>query len=230
MLDVKNLQRNLKIRADGVDGPVTYGALFDHAAGRKLGAVGVDLAQAAVRHFTDYKMKSPLRLAHFIGTIAHETGRFNGFEEDLNYSVKAIRASWPARFPTDASAFPYARNPEALANKTYGLRMGNVDGAHDTDEHPDGWQYRGRGPGQLTGKANYFEIGNALGIDLVNHPDLAADPGIGLLIVLEFWKRRRLNDYADADDARGLRKKFNGGLIGLGHVIELTDKMKDVLL
>jgi putative chitinase len=56
---------------------------------------------------------------------------------------------WPSRFPTMASAQPYAGNPRALANKVCDGRMGNAVGSDD------GWHFRGRGGSQTTGREGY---------------------------------------------------------------------------
>ncbi|MCY1745057.1 hypothetical protein [Ensifer sp. SL37] len=46
--------------------------------------------------------------------------------ENLYYSAERLTQVWPSRFPTIASAKPFARNPRKLANKVYGGRMGNT--------------------------------------------------------------------------------------------------------
>lgn len=79
----------------------------------------------------------------------------------------------------------------------------------------DGVRFRGRGGIMMTGRANYKRIGDALGIDLVNHPERAAEPAVALLVSLEFWKQNNLNAIADRDDVLGVTKKVNGGTNGL---------------
>lgn len=74
----------------------------------------------------------------------------------------------------------------------------------------DGKRYKGRGIFQITGRANYRDIGLAIDEDLENEPELAADPEISVLTALEFWDRRNLNKYADADDVLGISKRING--------------------
>lgn len=81
-------------------------------------------------------------------------------------------------------------------------------------EPGDGRRYKGRGPIQLTGRANYRTFGRAIGIDLERHPELAAIPSIGLHTALEYWRSRGLNDLADQDDIRAITKRINGGLNG----------------
>jgi putative chitinase len=79
----------------------------------------------------------------------------------------------------------------------------------------DGPRYKGRGLIQLTGRANYVEYGEALGLGLVDHPETAADPVISLRIACEFWKRRGLNQVADRNDIETITRRINGGLNGL---------------
>lgn len=78
----------------------------------------------------------------------------------------------------------------------------------------DGVRFKGRGPIQITGRANYRTFGRSIGIDIENHPEIAAVPSIGLHLALEYWKSRGLNSLADADDIRGITRKINGGLNG----------------
>lgn len=97
----------------------------------------------------------PRWLAYILATTHHETGsRFAPVKENLNYSAKRLTQVWPTRFPTIAAATPFANNPEALANKVYGGRMGNTAPG-------DGFRYLGRGFCQITGKDNYAKYGLA---------------------------------------------------------------------
>ena len=79
----------------------------------------------------------------------------------------------------------------------------------------DGVRYKGRGPIQITGRANYRTFGRALGIDLERRPDLAAVPSIGLQVSAAYWASRNLNALADRDDILGITRAINGGNNGL---------------
>jgi len=79
----------------------------------------------------------------------------------------------------------------------------------------DGRRYKGRGLIQLTGRANYAEYGEALGLDLLNNPEVACEPMTSLRIACEYWKRRGLNKFADQDDIETITRRINGGLNGL---------------
>lgn len=79
----------------------------------------------------------------------------------------------------------------------------------------DGYLFRGRGIFQLTGRANYKSMGEKLGLDLISHPDLAANPEVSLRIACEYWESRGLNDFADKNDIVKITKRINGGLNGI---------------
>jgi putative chitinase len=158
--------------------------------------------------FEKYDISTPKRQAYFIGQCMHESGGFKQLKENLNYSAKGLMATWPSRFPDIDTAEKYERNPEKIANKVYSGRMGNT-------EDGDGAKYIGRGLIQLTGKENYANCGNAIGVDLVANPDLLSTPKYAALSAGWFWNRRGLNALADADDIDTITKRINGGLIGL---------------
>jgi putative chitinase len=82
-------------------------------------------------------------------------------------------------------------------------------------EPGDGKRFKGRGPIQITGRANYRTFGRKIGIDIERHPEIAAIPSIGLHLALEYWKDRKLNERADADDVVGITKRINGGTNGI---------------
>lgn len=153
-------------------------------------------------------IKDPKEQAMFMAQMDHESGGFKTYEENLNYSAKGLRKTFGKYYKTDAEASTDARNPEAIANKVYGGRMGNVDPG-------DGYKYRGRGAIQLTGKDNYARAGKALGLDLVNNPDLAKDPVNAAKIAAWYWKDRKLGDAGRAGDVTTATKKINGGTNGL---------------
>lgn len=78
----------------------------------------------------------------------------------------------------------------------------------------DGPRFKGRGPIQLTGRANYMAASNALGVDLVRDPTLAATPEIGFRVAAWYWTSRGLNELADRGDFTAIIRRINGGLNG----------------
>lgn len=174
--------------------------------------------------FQRYEINTPLRMAAFIGQCAHESGNFMTLQENLNYSAEGLCRVWPSRFPTLESAKPYHRNPDMIANKVYGGRMGN-----GTEETGEGSLYKGRGLIQLTGKDNYTLCGDALNVDLIHSPDLVLAPKYAALSAGWFYNKRNLNKEADAKDWAGMTKEINGGLIGLEDRIKHIKHALDVL-
>lgn len=158
--------------------------------------------------FEKYQINTPKRQACFIGQCMHESGGFRLLRENLNYSARALMNTWPSRFPDADVAEQYARQPDKIANKVYGGRMGNT-------EDGDGAKYIGRGLIQLTGKDNYRAFGDAIGEDLVANPQLVEEPRYAALSAGWFWNKRGLNALADAMDVTTLTKRINGGSIGI---------------
>ena len=114
---------------------------------------------------------TPLRVAHFMAQILHESGAFTIQFENLNYSAERLPKVWPSRFMPKGRLDPaaYAHNPEKLANEVYGGRMGN-------DAPGDGFKYRGRGLLQLTGKDSYAGAATILRQSNAEAPDFVANP------------------------------------------------------
>lgn len=161
-----------------------------------------------------FEITTPKRIAAFLAQLGHESAGLSVVVENLNYSAAGLLATWPSRF-THELAEQLARKPERIANHVYASRMGNGDEASG-----DGWRYRGRGPIQITGRANYAAIRDALREtgrqvpDFELSPDLLADPKWGALAAGAFWAARSLNDLADVCDFRKITTRINGGQNG----------------
>lgn len=93
----------------------------------------------------------------------------------------------------------------------------------------DGPRYKGRGLLQLTGRANYRDMGARLGLPLEDEPLLAGDPVVSLRIACEYWKARKINPDCDRDDLITVTKKVNGGLNGLDDRRVYLQKAKALL-
>lgn len=152
--------------------------------------------------------------------VLHECSMFERLEECLSYNPERLCAVWPSRFPTLASAIPYAHSPRKLANFVYGGRMGNC-------EADDGWNFRGMGPPMLTGRAGYRRAGELAGQDLEGIPQLMLTKHFGLEITRHWWEGSIPDEYL-SDQVR-MRRKVNGGAIGLAHVQALAAKLDEVL-
>ncbi len=159
--------------------------------------------EAARRQST---INTPRRLAAFLGQIFVETGGFKALVENLNYTRPDRLDSLfvHVRGVEDARAL-IRRGPEAIANRVYANRLGNGDEASG-----DGWRFRGSGHKQLTGRANYREIGRLIGMDLEGRPELAREIGTSALIAVKFWDARRCSADADVGDIEEVTRKVNG--------------------
>lgn len=177
-----------------------------------------------------YKIsENPLRVAHFMAQILHETGGLAIQFENLNYSAPRIPKVWPSRFKPKGPLDPanYANNPRKLANEVYGGRMGNT-GADD------GFTYRGRGLMQLTGKESYREAtlvlrkGDPAAPDFVALPDEVVGAKWCLPIAASEWEAKGCNSLADQDDIKKITRAINGGLIGLAERVDWAKRTRAV--
>ena len=165
-----------------------------------------------------FQIDSALRLAHFLAQCGHESGGFRLTKENLNYSAKGLNGIFKKYFPTEAAAAAYARQPEKIANKVYGGRMGN-----GPESSGDGAKFCGRGYIQLTGKDNYTAFGKSIGEDVCANPQVVAEK-YALLSAAWFFNKNGLHKMADggATDAvvTSITKRVNGGTIGLADRIK----------
>lgn len=168
----------------------------------------------------NYGINTPLRIAHFMAQIEHESG-LKPISENLNYSAQGLADTFPKYFKNRIEANAYARQPEKIANRVYANRMGNGN-----EQSGDGWKFRGRGFLQITGRENYLLLSKDTRIDFINNPDLLLEEANAMISALWFWKRNNLNSFADKDDIIGLTRRVNGGLNGIEHRKELLEKWK----
>jgi len=150
-------------------------------------------------------INTPLRLAHFMAQISHECGRGTTLVENLHFSAQRMMQVFPKRFPTQASTVGFVNNERAYGNKVYNGRMGN---RMETD---DGFNFRGRGCLQITGRNNYTMIGKSCGIDLANNPDLAIDPARILIVAGTIFVKLGCLPECDRNDVVQVSARVNLG-------------------
>jgi putative chitinase len=159
-----------------------------------------------------FNITNVLRLAHFLAQAGHESGQFKATSENLNYSSKGLLGIFP-RYFTPALAESYARQPQKIANRVYGGRMGN--GVEATG---DGFKFRGRGYIQLTGKDNYTQFDKTVPEDILANPDLVSTK-YALMSAAWFFDKNKLWAICDKGSDQGtvtaVTKRVNGGTIGL---------------
>ena len=161
-------------------------------------------------------------LLDFLPQVLHETWMLERMEENLAYNAERLVQVWPSRFPSVAAAAPYAFAPQRLANFVYANRMGN-----GPPESGDGYAFRGRGLVQLTGRAAYARVGDLVGQDLTVVPDLAIQPHYAIQIGIAWWEGT-IPDSMLSDQV-AMRRKVNGGTLGLSEVVALREKLVEVM-
>jgi len=113
---------------------------------------------------------------------------FKPRSESMNYSAQRLRAVFPSRVKTLAFAEELvAAGQAAIANTIYGQNkgLGNT-------QDGDGWNYRGRGLIQLTGRYNYNKYGPLVGVDLIANPEMANDPETAVKIAVAYFKTKSI--------------------------------------
>jgi putative chitinase len=146
----------------------------------------------------EFYIDNRLRICAFLGQVAHESGELAWFHEFAS-----------------GMEYDITRNP-VLARELGNLSPG------------DGPRYKGRGPIQLTGRNNYIACGKALGLDLVDNPDLAVEPGVAFRTAGWFWSTHGLNALADQGDFRAITRRINGGYNGYADRVKYYDRALQV--
>lgn len=159
-------------------------------------------------------IKTDLSLCHFLAQVSEETEGGTELVENLDYSADGLIKTWPYHF-NKWTAPQFAHKPKEIANHAYDGRDGN---RLETD---DGWDYRGRGGTQVTGRANYSRLSKLTGLDLVDHPDLLCEPEHFLeCAAWDFFACGCLpytypSDGHKRGDVAMVTRKLNGGDLGL---------------
>jgi putative chitinase len=231
---VKKWQESNGLTADGIVGEGTWSKIFEtkqlitepstpivNDGPLKLENLKGHIPDAVIAQIPEtakkFNITTPLRLAHFLAQCGHESAGFKAVQENLNYSTDGLKKIFPKYFPGNL-AESYSKNPEKIASKVYGGRMGNGD-----ETTKEGFKFRGRGFLQLTGKDNYTKFGKFIGEDTVSNPDLVATK-YPLSSAAFFFDSNKLWAICDkgADDATvtAVTKRVNGGTIGISDRIK----------
>jgi putative chitinase len=139
---------------------------------------------------TEFFIDSAARHAAFLAQLAHESGQLRFMQELWGPTAAQQRYEPPS---------------------TLAAALGNT-------ESGDGERFRGRGPIQITGRANYRRYGGLLSVDLESHPQLAARHELAFRIAGLFWNQNGLNELADEASPAAFKKitrRINGGFNGL---------------
>lgn len=188
-------------------------AFFTSLRRRESGVFGTSLSKPqveGVETILDEGIRRAVdkyQLAYILATVYHETGaKMQPVTENLNYSWQGLRSTFPKYFQTAAIAKQYQRQPEKIANRAYGNRMGN-----GPESSGDGWRFRGRGYVQITGYDNYEKYGVA------KTPEAALGKKMAAFILFDgmlygAFTTRKLSQYVSdgRKDYRGARWVVNG--------------------
>ena len=225
---VKEWQSANGLTSDGIVGDGTWSKMFGATQTIKEdviipsgGSLNIEklkgyIPDAVIAQIPDtakkFNITNNLRLAHFLSQCGHESGGFKAVSENLNYSADGLKKIFGKYFPGNLNE-SYAKQPEKIASRVYGGRMGNGDEASK-----EGYKFRGRGFIQLTGKANYTNFTKFIGEDCISNPDLVSTK-YPLASAAFFFDSNKLWSICDkgADDATvtAVTKRVNGGTIGL---------------
>ncbi len=170
----------------------TINQLFDIVTSAEPDTVTL-LYPHVVETLAEFDLTTPLRQAHFLAQLCHESGSFNYLEEL-------------------ASGEDYEGRED----------LGNV-------EDGDGVRFKGRGLIQITGRANYGDCGDALGVDLITNPERLSDPDLACRSAGWFWNTRNLSDFADRDDVDSITYRINGGYNGYEDRLHYLEVARGVL-
>lgn len=168
-----------------------------------------------VAAMTKYQINTPIRQAHFLAQVGHESLGFKQVRESLNYAESALVKMFPRRI-TASQARMYGRNllhpanQPMIGNIIYANRNGNGDIASG-----DGYRYRGRGLLQVTGRSNYAAMSAELNEDLITHPELLTGHELAAASAAAWWRVNGLNELADSDDVSAVTRRVNGGTNGI---------------
>jgi putative chitinase len=179
---------------------------------RYMSGLVTDEAAAVFAH---YKLdENPQRFAIFLANIMHETGGLTVVHESGAYGkdtlLKYFGVGKSKAKVTEAEAaaicaLPVANDQraKALFERIYGIEKSKEKAAELGNKNPgDGYRFRGGGMFQTTGRFNYTTVGNAIGVDLANQPELIEDPVVSLKAAAHEWDKGKLNGRADEGSFR----------------------------
>ena len=167
------------------------------------------VVKAALEVFPKYGYKTAMSVAHAMAQFSEECGAGLEMVENMNYTAQRLRQVFPTHF-TQSMAQRWAHNPRVIADIAYGGRMGNAPPPSD-----DGWNFRGRGFSQVTGREGYKKLAEKTGFDLLTHPELLSDPDHALECGVADLVLCGCLPYSLHDDIVSETRHLNGGLNGL---------------
>lgn len=178
--------------------------LWPHGDAQVAGLIE-GVAKSAPVVFPKYGLTNDLAIAHAMAEFSEECGAGTEMMENMNYSAARLLQVFPTHF-THYQAIMFQHNPKQIADHAYGGRMGNAPPPSD-----DGWNFRGQGFSQLTGRNNYTALSKKIGLDLIGHPELIRDPEHALECGVGDFVLCGCLPYALKDDLVGVSSMLNVG-------------------
>jgi len=191
--------------------------LWPHGDARVPGLIAGTIATAPAV-FAKYGLSSDRLICHAMAQFSEECGAGLEMMENMNYSAARLLEVFPTHF-THEQAIAMQHNPRAIADQAYGSRMGNHPG---TD---DGFNFRGQGFSQLTGRDNYAALAKKTGLDLLNHSEMIHEPEHALECGVADFVMCGCLPYAQRDDLVGV-----SSLLNVGHYVSDPHKINGFAL
>jgi predicted chitinase len=225
-MEVQTLLKSGKVYSgniDGVFGPASYAAfnslipapVITNVALQKIyPKASSKFLQYINANATKWGIQTKAEMCLFLANVLVESGGFNDkdLRENFNYSPERLVKTFGKYITNIESAKTLiAKGQEAIAERVYGGRLGNVNIG-------DGWKFRGGGLIQTTGRYNYSLVSKAIGVDLVNFTYRIAEPEVAVLSALYYWKSKNCGSLANQMKVSQCRKAINGGSNGLDEV------------
>lgn len=183
-------------------------SLWPHGDSKVPGLIA-GTAATAPAVLQKYGVASDLGVAHILAQFSEESGGGTEMIEDMNYSAaRLLQVFGPGHGDhfTVAQAYAMQHQPRLIADQAYGGRMGNARPPSD-----DGWNFRGQGFSQLTGRDNYVALSKTTKLDLVKHPEFLIDPRYAFDCAVGDFVQCGCLPYALKDDLIGVSSMLNVG-------------------
>lgn len=210
---LRRWQAGVGLVADGVVGPYNQCVLALHRP--KPMAVALDPIQVR-RLFPATKPANIQRYLPYVAAALEQCGLRD--RPMICAALGTIRA--------ESEGFvPIAEMQSQFNTRAGQAPFAAYDGRRDLGnlQPGDGARFKGRGFVQLTGRANYQRYGEALGLDLVGHPDLANAPEVAAALLAQFLADRAgpMRAALAAGQYAQARRLVNGGTHGLARFREV---------
>lgn len=147
---------------------------------------------------------------------------FNELSEKYHIDTKLRWAHFLAQIAHESGELRYTK--ELASGKAYEGRkdLGNT-------KQGDGVKYKGRGFIQLTGRSNYSKFQSYSIQPVLEKPELLEEPELCVDVTMWFWETHGLNELADKDNLKAIRKRINGGYNGLAECEKYLKRAKEAL-